>query len=78
MTEGDGGFPGPKFFARPVVGAHFAFLALEGACGGSGGGMRMFEADMALDSDYESEDENEDESEDEDARVESVEWDDEL
>lgn len=35
-TEGNGGFPGPNFFARPVVGAHFAFLTLERACGGSG------------------------------------------
>jgi hypothetical protein len=34
-TEGDGGFPGPWFFARPVVGGHFAFLTLERACGGS-------------------------------------------
>jgi len=33
-TEGDGGFPGPNFMARPVVGAHFSFLALERACGG--------------------------------------------
>lgn len=33
-TEGKGGFPGPTFFARPVVGGHFAFLALERACGG--------------------------------------------
>lgn len=33
-TEGDGGFPGPWFFARPVVGGHFAFLTLERACGG--------------------------------------------
>ncbi|KAK0636179.1 hypothetical protein B0T17DRAFT_486064 [Bombardia bombarda] len=33
-TEGTGGFPGPDFFARPVVGGHFAFLALERACGG--------------------------------------------
>ncbi|KAI0854373.1 DUF1793-domain-containing protein [Daldinia vernicosa] len=33
-TEGDGGFPGPNFMARPVVGGHFAFLALEKACGG--------------------------------------------
>ncbi|MCJ1377903.1 hypothetical protein MMC17_000999 [Xylographa soralifera] len=33
-TEEDGGFPGPNFFARPVVGGHFAFLALEKACGG--------------------------------------------
>jgi hypothetical protein len=34
MTEGDGGFPNPYFFARPVVGGHFAFLTLERACGG--------------------------------------------
>jgi hypothetical protein len=33
-TEGDGGFPDGLFFmARPVVGGHFAFLALERACG---------------------------------------------
>ncbi|KAJ4304819.1 hypothetical protein N0V90_000347 [Kalmusia sp. IMI 367209] len=36
-TEGDGGFPGVNFYARPVVGGHFAFLALERACGGAGG-----------------------------------------
>ncbi|KAK5125322.1 hypothetical protein LTR85_000431 [Meristemomyces frigidus] len=36
VTEGNGGFPGPDFFARPVVGSHFAFLALERACGGRG------------------------------------------
>ncbi|EZF32210.1 hypothetical protein H109_05476 [Trichophyton interdigitale MR816] len=33
-TEEDGGYPGPNFFARPVVGGHFAFLALEKACNG--------------------------------------------
>ncbi|EEH44533.1 uncharacterized protein PADG_00822 [Paracoccidioides brasiliensis Pb18] len=33
-TEGNGGFPGPNFFARPVVGGHFSFLALERACNG--------------------------------------------
>lgn len=33
-TEGDGGYPGIAFTARPVVGGHFAFLALERACGG--------------------------------------------
>ncbi|EPE35110.1 hypothetical protein GLAREA_10806 [Glarea lozoyensis ATCC 20868] len=33
-TEGTGGFPGFEFKARPVVGGHFAFLALERACGG--------------------------------------------
>ena len=31
-TEEDGGFPGPNFFARPVVGSHFAFLTMERAC----------------------------------------------
>ncbi|KAI5307706.1 hypothetical protein KEM55_007625 [Ascosphaera atra] len=36
LTNKDGGFPGPNFFARPVVGGHFAFLALEGACQGQG------------------------------------------
>lgn len=36
-TEGTGGFPGPDFFARPVVGGHFAFLTLERACGGKAG-----------------------------------------
>lgn len=41
-TEGDGGFPGPNFFARPVVGGHFAFLALGRACGGTG--MAAFDA----------------------------------
>lgn len=34
QTEGRGGFPGPNFFARPVVGGHFAFLTLEHACAG--------------------------------------------
>lgn len=33
-TEGEGGFPGLTFTARPVIGGHFAFLALERACGG--------------------------------------------
>lgn len=33
-TEGSGGFPGPNFFARPVIGGHFAFLTLGKACGG--------------------------------------------
>ncbi|KAK6497118.1 hypothetical protein TWF506_004593 [Arthrobotrys conoides] len=35
-TEGSGGFPGISFMARPVVGGHFAVLALERACGGKG------------------------------------------
>lgn len=35
MTEKDGNFPpGVYFFARPVIGGHFAFLTLERACGG--------------------------------------------
>lgn len=34
MTEGRGGFPGPNFFARPVIGGHFAFLTLKEACDG--------------------------------------------
>ena len=33
-TEGDGGFPGIAFMARPVIGGHFAFLTLGKACGG--------------------------------------------
>ncbi|PVI04026.1 glutaminase A [Periconia macrospinosa] len=37
-TEGDGGFgSGIRFTARPVVGGHFAFLALERSCGGKFG-----------------------------------------
>ena len=36
-TEGTGEFPGPNFFARPVVGGHFAFLTLGQACGGKAG-----------------------------------------
>lgn len=35
QTEAQGGWREvPTFFARPVVGGHFAFLALERACGG--------------------------------------------
>ena len=34
-TEGEGGFPGIAFMARPVIGAHFAFLTLGRACGGN-------------------------------------------
>ncbi|KAI2643269.1 DUF1793-domain-containing protein [Xylaria nigripes] len=33
-TEGKGGFPNIYFMARPVVGGHFAFLALKRACRG--------------------------------------------
>ncbi|KAK4899703.1 hypothetical protein LTR27_002969 [Elasticomyces elasticus] len=36
QTEGSGGFPGPDFFARPVVGSFFSGLALGRACGGKG------------------------------------------
>ena len=35
-TEGSGGFPGAHFMARPVIGGHFAPLALDRACGGEG------------------------------------------
>jgi hypothetical protein len=38
-TEDDGGFPGPQFKARPVVGSFFSGLALGRACGGMGGGV---------------------------------------
>lgn len=41
-TEGDGGFPNPYFFARPVVGGHFAFLTLERACAGKAADAFMF------------------------------------
>ena len=33
-TEDDGGWPQFRFFARPVIGGHFASLTLERACGG--------------------------------------------
>lgn len=33
-TEGEGTFAGSSFFARPVVGGHFSFLALDKACDG--------------------------------------------
>ena len=33
-TEGDGGFDGAYFLARPVIGGHFAPLTLGRACGG--------------------------------------------
>ncbi|KAF2860716.1 glutaminase A L-glutamine amidohydrolase [Piedraia hortae CBS 480.64] len=32
VTEGGGGFPGPDFFARPVVGGHFAVVVLDRVC----------------------------------------------
>jgi hypothetical protein len=33
-TEGEGAFAGSSFFARPVVGGHFSYLALDRACNG--------------------------------------------
>jgi len=43
-TEGEGGFPGIAFMARPVVGGHFAGLALGRACGGRArGGLGFLE-----------------------------------
>lgn len=44
-TEGDGEYaPGVTFFARPVVGGHFAFLALGRACEGKAmDGLRFLE-----------------------------------
>ncbi|KAI1280140.1 hypothetical protein F5Y07DRAFT_356022 [Xylaria sp. FL0933] len=44
-TEGEGGFPGIYFMARPVVGGHFAFLALERACQGKAAdGLRFLDS----------------------------------
>jgi hypothetical protein len=49
-TEGDGGFPGPSFFARPVIGGHFAFLALERACDGKAmDGLKFLDQDKGKD-----------------------------
>lgn len=45
-TEDNGEYPagGPSFFARPVVGGHFAFLALGRACGGKAmDGLKLLE-----------------------------------
>ena len=50
-TEGDGGFPGISFKARPVVGGHFAFLALERACDGIDVTALSFLNDVGLTSD---------------------------
>ncbi|KAL4786172.1 hypothetical protein BJX76DRAFT_322099 [Aspergillus varians] len=54
-TEDDGGFPGPNFYARPVIGGHFAFLALQRACGGNAmEGLRFLDekkADTGADAD---------------------------
>lgn len=44
QTEDKGDYPGVRFFARPVVGGHFAFLALGRACGGKAmEGLRFLE-----------------------------------
>jgi hypothetical protein len=37
-TEGAGDFAGSSFFARPVVGGHFSFVALDRACDGKAAG----------------------------------------
>lgn len=50
-TEGQGGFPGPNFFARPVIGGHFAFLTLERACHGRAMDGLTFLNDDVVDSD---------------------------
>lgn len=48
-SEGDGGFPGIEFMARPVVGAHFAFLTLGKACGGKASeGLAFLEEDSGF------------------------------
>lgn len=48
-TEGDGGFPGAHFMARPVIGGHFAFLTLGNACGGKAmEGLAFLEDNFAL------------------------------
>jgi hypothetical protein len=49
QTEGRGGFPGPNFFARPVVGGHFAFLTLGQACGGKANDGLKFLDDSVVD-----------------------------
>lgn len=49
-TEGTGHFPGPNFFARPVVGGHFAFLTLGQACQGKAmGGLDFLKPPKTLD-----------------------------
>lgn len=47
-TEEEGGYPGGLAFkARPVVGGHFAFLALERACGGeAASALRFLDAEQ--------------------------------
>ncbi|KAI9689685.1 MAG: hypothetical protein M1820_010085 [Bogoriella megaspora] len=46
-TGGKGGWPGPRFKARPVIGAHFASLALERSCQGKN--KRVFYEEMRWD-----------------------------
>ncbi|EXJ55049.1 uncharacterized protein A1O5_12788 [Cladophialophora psammophila CBS 110553] len=55
MTEGRGEFPGPNFFARPVVGGHFAFLTLGQACNGRAmEGLRYLNDDVTKKMDVQS------------------------
>ncbi|MCJ1366594.1 hypothetical protein MMC16_005723 [Acarospora aff. strigata] len=50
-TEGQGDFPDPNFFARPVVGGHFAFLTLGNACGGKAmGGLEFLDKEESSES----------------------------
>ncbi|EXJ85459.1 hypothetical protein A1O1_05823 [Capronia coronata CBS 617.96] len=54
-TEGQGGFPGPSFFARPVVGGHFAFLALGQACNGrAADGLKFLDDSLVKEVDVQS------------------------
>lgn len=54
-TEGGGGFPGPNFFARPVVGGHFAFLTLGQACNGRAqDGLNFLDESVAKELDVQS------------------------
>ncbi|KAL4970088.1 putative glutaminase [Aspergillus stella-maris] len=47
-TEGTGHFPNPTFYARPVIGGHFAFLALQRACGGNAvEGLKFLDEDVS-------------------------------
>ncbi|CRG85914.1 UPF0202 protein [Talaromyces islandicus] len=50
-TEGGGGYPGIFFIARPVIGGHFAFLALQRACGGKAMEGLSFLDDVSPDAD---------------------------
>ncbi|CAI6333139.1 unnamed protein product [Periconia digitata] len=58
-TEGTGGLgAGQRFMARPVVGSHFAFLALERSCGGNvGEGLAKVMQSFGMDGEEEPEEE---------------------